>query len=247
VCAQLRAPFHYQWNAGFPSSESPKSSQEDVILHWRPISEDTQNHRWFSKGRLRQHFKIESVINFRKPNSDKLGPFHVFAEMRSSARSPAKSKAIPVTGISLFVQEKRAEFEASNSDLTKLQVFNGMNQQWAELDHDIKLQYERKADYLRRSEARRATTRKKSDSAESERPPMKGYSIFLRQRHHSLKTEDPGLTLTQRSELIAAEWAGMSKADKRVYINTAKRETRKFRRSSEEEEAGEELQHQNQH
>jgi hypothetical protein len=157
--------------------------------------------------------------------------------MRSSRPSQAKSKTIPVTGISLFVQEKRAEFEASNPDLTKLQVFNSMNQQWEEMDHDMKLQYERKADYLRRSEARRTTTQKRRDPGESERPPITGYSIFLRERHHSLKIDDPGLTLTLRSIQIGAEWAGMSKSDKRRYINTAKRETRKFRQSPEGEDA----------
>jgi hypothetical protein len=161
--------------------------------------------------------------------------------MRSSPRSEPKSKAIPVTGISLFVQEKRPEFETLNSDLTKLQVFNAMNQQWEALDHDMKLQYERKADYLRRSEARRITTQKRNDSPEPQRPPITGYSIFLGERHHSLKMEDPAATLTQRSAQIAAEWAGMSKSDKRRYINTAKRETRKFRQSSEEEERAEQV------
>jgi hypothetical protein len=115
-----------------------------------------------------------------------------------------------------------------------------MNQQWEGLDHDIKLQYERKADYMRRSEARRTTTQKSRDSPERQRPPITGYSIFLSERHHSLKMDDPALTLTQRSTQIEAEWAGMSKSDKRRYINTAKRETRKFRQSPDEEEGGEE-------
>jgi hypothetical protein len=143
----------------------------------------------------------------------------------------------------MFVQEKRGEFEASHSDFTKLQVFSAMNQQWMDLDHDSKLQYERKADYLRRSEARKATARKRRDPTESEQPPITGYSIFLRERHHSLKIGDSGLTLTQRSTQIAAEWSGMSKSEKRTYINISKRETRKFRRTPDDEEAEDEPPH----
>lgn len=156
--------------------------------------------------------------------------------MRSSRRSAAKSRKIPVSGISVYVQEKRADFEASHTDLTKLQVFNAMNEQWTQLDPNIKLQYERRADYLRRSEARKATVAKRDDALNTDQPPITGYSIFVTERHHSLKMADSGMTLTQRSAQIADEWNRMSAAERRTFINIAKRETRKFRRIREEED-----------
>lgn len=162
--------------------------------------------------------------------------------MRTSRRSRPKSKTIPVSGLSVFGQEQKAEFEAAHPDLTKLQVFNAMNQHWMELDPHMKLSYERKADYLRRSEVRKATARNTRDPLGSEQPPITGYSIFVRERHQSLKIADPSLTLSQRSARITAEWTGMSKAGKQPYINIAKRETRRLRQVPDAGEGGEELQ-----
>jgi hypothetical protein len=114
-----------------------------------------------------------------------------------------------------------------------------MNEQWAQLDPDIKLQYEKRADYLRRSEARKVTTTKRDDAVDSGGTPITGYSIFVRERHNSLKLAQPELSLSQRSAEISAEWTTMAATDRRTFINIAKRETRKFRHISDDEESGE--------
>jgi hypothetical protein len=156
--------------------------------------------------------------------------------MRRSHRPSCKSSKVPVSGISIFLREKKPDFEASHSDLTRLQVFNAMNEQWTNLDPNMKLLYERKADYLRRSEARKATAANTEDTLDSTRAKITSYSIFVRERHHSLKEEHPELSLSQRTAEITAEWGRMTPDQKRTFVINAKRETRKFRRISDEEE-----------
>jgi hypothetical protein len=121
--------------------------------------------------------------------------------------------------------------------MRKLELFNSLNQQWEALDEPMKLQYERKADYIRRAEARKE---RHSKSAEPEQAPVRGYAIFVKERHASLKQTNPEMTVSGRSSKIADEWKGMSKLEKLAFINMAKRETRKFRRISSEEDLLEE-------
>jgi hypothetical protein len=154
----------------------------------------------------------------------------------SSRRSKPKSRSIPVTGISLFVQETKPAFEADHPEMRKIEVFNSLNQQWDDLDGPMKLQYEKRADYIRRAEARKATQVKHSRSPDPDQSPVRGYAIFVKDRHHSLKEASPEMTVSDRSAKIAEEWRTMSKSEKLRFINIAKRETRKIRRISSEEE-----------
>jgi hypothetical protein len=147
-------------------------------------------------------------------------------------RAPKKSNVIPITGLSLFAAEKKTSIEADWPDLTKLEVFTMINQRWDELDNETKLQYERKADYARRTETRRISLTKRKDDSVENASMITPYSVFLRTRHHELKKSNPGMTVTQRAEQIKSEWSSMSREQKISFINMAKRETRKFRRTS---------------
>jgi hypothetical protein len=72
---------------------------------------------------------------------------------------------------------------------------------------------------------------KRRDSPESE-PPIKGFSIFLRERHHSVKMEDPGLTLTQRSAQLGAERAGDVKSGQANIYQRSKAQNEEISTSS---------------
>jgi hypothetical protein len=151
-----------------------------------------------------------------------------------SRRSRKKSTAIPITGLSIFVQDTKPSLEADHPEMTKLEVFNTLNAKWAELDQDAKLQYERRADYSRRTESRKAARPKQSDLNPV---PVTAHAIFVKERHRALKEEHPEMTVTERASLIAVEWGRMTKSEKGPFVILAKRETRKFQRATEEEDS----------
>jgi hypothetical protein len=107
------------------------------------------------------------------------------------------------------------------------------------LDNETKLIYERKADYARRVETRRTSSTKGKDDSGEHTSSVSPYSIFLKERHKLLKESNPEMTLTQRAEEIKSEWSSMSQKQKISFINMAKRETRKLRRTSGDDDLSE--------
>jgi hypothetical protein len=73
---------------------------------------------------------------------------------KPAACSPfrAKSWTIPLTGLSIFVQETKPEFKP-NPDPTKLRLLRALNEEWTDLDEQTKLQDERAVDYVRNSQS----------------------------------------------------------------------------------------------
>jgi hypothetical protein len=154
--------------------------------------------------------------------------------MKHTGRAPGpRSRAIPITGISLFIAGWKAEITQTHPELTTVQVFAFLNDQWNTLDDATKETYERKADYSRRMESRRRHMNAKKKNR-SKVPP---YSVFTRARHESLKITSPEMTVSERSKVIATEWKMISPADKIPFINAAKCETRKMQRVSVDEES----------
>lgn len=150
-----------------------------------------------------------------------------------------RTKSIPITGLSLFIAEKKPELEAKESHLTKMEIFKCLNDQWATLEQDVKQSYERRADYSRRTEARRQCyERRKAKTPNRSRSTISAYSIFLKQRQEELKKSNPELTLSERTRMIAKEWNDTPKSDKVPYVNSAKRETRKMRKVNWDEDLG---------
>jgi hypothetical protein len=140
-----------------------------------------------------------------------------------------KGKMIPITGLSLFVSEAKPSLEADIPGLGKLEVFRILNQQWDELENEKKLEWEKRADYCRRTEARRLSKTDRVDILEDQPSAITGYSIYLRERHNTLKKTNPEMTLSNRAQQIQSEWSSMTAEQKRVFINIAKRETRRVR------------------
>jgi hypothetical protein len=147
-------------------------------------------------------------------------------------RGPAKPKtcSIPITGLSLFFAERRPPLEAQHPELAKLEVFRVLNHQWGQLDDATRANYERKADYSRRSRSRQASAEKKKTGPDRSALKVSPYSMFLRSQHDILKRTSPDLSVTERSRESAARWAMMSEQQKMPYVNEAKRETRKLRK-----------------
>jgi hypothetical protein len=98
------------------------------------------------------------------------------------------------------------------------------------MDVNARATYEKKADYLRRTESRKASAAWKHDSLENE-AKVSAFAIFSKERHEVLKQDSSELTVTDRARVIANEWKVMSKLDKIPFINAAKRETRRMRSS----------------
>jgi hypothetical protein len=155
--------------------------------------------------------------------------------------SEPKPKSIPITGRSIFISERKTQIESDNSEMTKLEIFRMLGDQWDQMDGTTRSKYEKKADYLRRTESRKTSFARKHKKDGNE-ARISAFSIFTRERHEVLKKENPELTLTDRGRLISNEWKLMSKLDKIPFINVAKRETRSIRRSlpSEDSESSEE-------
>jgi hypothetical protein len=154
--------------------------------------------------------------------------------MEQSGRAAGpRSRAIPITGVSLFIVDRKAEAAQAHPELTKVQLFALLNDQWNTLDDATKETYERKADYSRRMESRRQN----KNAKETTKSKISPYSVFTRERHESLKTSNPEMTVGDRAKIIAAEWNSKLPADKISFINAAKRETRKMWKISVEEES----------
>lgn len=152
-------------------------------------------------------------------------------------RRKRKTKVIPITGLSLFIAETKPIVEAEQPELTKMEVCKFLNEQWEELDDDIRKGYEKRADYDRRTEARREFYQKKKKTRNRMKGAISAYSVFLKARHAALKESNPEMTLSERTKTIAGEWNSMSKEDRIPFVNLAKRETRKIRKVNLEEES----------
>jgi hypothetical protein len=155
--------------------------------------------------------------------------------MSEERRRPrkARSREIPITGISLFIAERKDTALQEHPELSRVQLFALLNDEWNTLDSAAKEPYERRADYSRRMESRR------QNKKANDRPQLKvsAYSVFTRDRHAALKKSNPEMTVGIRAELIASEWKDMTPAQKVPFINAAKRETRKMQRPSDEVES----------
>jgi hypothetical protein len=117
--------------------------------------------------------------------------------------------------------------------MTRLEIFALMNDQWAALDKATKCVYERRADYARRVESRR---RRSGEREPSTCAKVSAYSVFVNRSHEMLKESNPEMSVGERSTAIAALWAKMSFADRVPFVNEAKRQTRKLRKASDDED-----------
>jgi hypothetical protein len=116
-----------------------------------------------------------------------------------------------------------------------------LNSQWAQLDEAIKDKYERRADYSRRTESRLTLLAKRKKCSGANESKVPAYSIFVRQKHEQFKQSNPEMTVSDRSRAISELWEHLSNSDKIPFINAAKRETRKMRRISDEEDVPDDL------
>jgi hypothetical protein len=64
----------------------------------------------------------------------------------------SKTKSIPITSRSIFRSGAKVQFELDNPDMTKLEIFRILGDQWNRTDAATRAQFERKADYVRRAE-----------------------------------------------------------------------------------------------
>ena len=158
--------------------------------------------------------------------------------MESSSRRN-RTKTLPITALSIFIAETKPLLEETHPQLTKMDIFKLLHEQWDELAPDLRAKYERKADYGRRTEARRAFyDKKKGKNDDNGGSIISAYSVFLKKRHEEIKETNPEMTLTERAKSIAAEWKSMSRDDRSPFVNLAKRETRKMRKPPSDEDQG---------
>jgi hypothetical protein len=76
--------------------------------------------------------------------------------MRNSGESRAcKAASILITGLSLFIGERKAEVRQQHPELTRLELRALLNDEWWKLDDGARAGFTRKADYCRRIECRR--------------------------------------------------------------------------------------------
>ena len=152
------------------------------------------------------------------------------------SRRAKPTKSIPITGLSLYVDEQKKIMEAEYPELTRMDIYKMLHAQWDEMDPDSRAKYERRADYVRRTEARKEFYQKKKvRSGDGPLRAISAFSMFLKKRHIEIKECNPELTLTERVKHIGAEWNSMSRADKQPFVNMAKRETRKIRKGASDE------------
>jgi hypothetical protein len=153
-------------------------------------------------------------------------------------RRPAKLKtqSIPIAAQRLFIDEHQSEVETTHPDLTRVQMLSFINDEWMKLDATARAEYERKADYLRRTESRRRSMLHAPHIENDHESKITAYSMFVKSEHEALKGTNPEMTVSERATAIAKAWAGMSQAERLPYVNEAKRETRKLRTESVEEE-----------
>jgi hypothetical protein len=151
----------------------------------------------------------------------------------SNRRRGPRSRQIPITGISLFIAEHKTAALHNHPELSKVQLFARLNDDWNTLDDSTKESYQRRADYSRRIETRK----QHKASNDCKQSKVSAFAVFTRERHKSLKKTNPEMTVGIRAQVIATEWKTMSPAGKVPFINSAKRETRKMQSRSAEEES----------
>jgi len=155
-----------------------------------------------------------------------------------ASRRPKATRHIPITGISVYMEEMKIPLQESEPTLTRMEICAALNDQWSRFDEEIKAMYERQADYMRRAVARKVAFRKRRLSRASRgQARISSYSIFLRVMHESLKEGNPEMTLSMRAAAIAQAWHEMPKGERLPFVNTAKRENRKMRQQSVDEDA----------
>jgi hypothetical protein len=157
---------------------------------------------------------------------------------RSRRLGKPKSHSIPITGLSIFITERKSQLEVQHPELLKLGIFALLCQQWERLDTTTRARYERKADYSRRTQSRRERTVKvkKRMAADTSVLKVSPYSVFTKRQHEALKSIHPEMSVTERSQQIADQWTKMTKQQKVAYVNESKRETRKLRKISDDSE-----------
>jgi hypothetical protein len=156
--------------------------------------------------------------------------------MEAAKRPGCKTASIPITGRSVFISERKTQIESDNPGMTKLELFRILGAQWDQMDDTNRANYEKKADYLRRTVSRTSSAARKADAREKQ-PKISAFYVFTQEQHERLKQTQPELTVTDRATMIANLWNAMSKFDKIPFVNAAKRETRTLRRRFPEEES----------
>ena len=70
---------------------------------------------------------------------------------------------------------------------------------------------------------------------EKDRKTVSPYSLYVAERHKALKSQQPELSLSERTLMIANEWRSMSSAEKHPFSNLAKRRTRQMNKQSSDD------------
>lgn len=133
----------------------------------------------------------------------------------------------------VFVDVYKPIFTNMFPNESKMEIYRHLRNKWEQFDENDKKAYIEKANYKNRAVVRlNHIELKKKMKKEKDRKTVSPYSIFVAQRHKSLKKEQPELSLIERSSVIAKEWKALPVNEKRRYTNMAKKETRIMQKRS---------------
>lgn len=133
----------------------------------------------------------------------------------------------------VFVDVYKPIFTNMFPNESKMEIYRHLRNKWEQFDDNDKKAYIEKANYKNRAVVRlNHIELKKKMKNKKDRKTVSPYSIYVEERHKSLKSQRPELSLIERTTVIAEEWKVLPNYEKRYYTNIAKKETRIMQRRS---------------
>lgn len=207
----------------FPKSIEPSDIGilSDIRMETRDIQQDTNNNT-----------ELDTINNNSSTTSNSNTSFNI-VNMIEADDSNDENDCLLVSPWKVFVDVYKPVFTNMFPNESKMEIYRHLRNKWEQFDDDDKKAYIEKANYKNRAVVRlNHIELKKKMKKEKDRKTVSPYSIFVEERHKSLKNEQPELSLIERTTVIANEWKALPINDKRRYTNKAKKETRIMQKRS---------------
>lgn len=90
------------------------------------------------------------------------------------------------------------------------------------------------AKIAKKPRATKPKTKKKEQTGPKK--PKSGFMFFSQERRKTLKDEQPGLSITDASKVIGAEWRKLTDEEKKPYDESASKDRERYRKEKQDAE-----------
>lgn len=137
----------------------------------------------------------------------------------------------PLSAYFLFSQEERLKVKNENPDFSITEVAKELGKRWANLDPNLKQNYEQRYQESRRSydvEMSHYKPQKKKKDPNAPKQPLSAYFIFSTEERLKVKEENPNFSICDVAKELGKRWAEMDPGLKQRYQARAEEERQKY-------------------